>query len=135
MLNCAVMNILNKRKGKILVFSVSAGIIAVAGLLTATLLTGPRSGEAGVLSESFLQQTSELVAGNAITTDAKSIESTLGFKVTYDSSLIKARAQTTDPASTETNIFGVEYDETEIGEPREYSIAKFTVRTPDDSKP
>ena len=135
MLNCAVMNILNKRKGKILVFSVSAGIVAVAGLLTATLLTGPRVGEAGVLSESFLQQTSELVAGNAITTDAKSIESTLGFKVTYDSSLIKARAQTTDPASTETNIFGVEYDETEIGEPRDYSIAKFTVRTPDDSKP
>ena len=53
------------------------------------------------------------------------INSTLGFSISYDTSLFDASGQVTDPASnSEGYVFGTTYQNDELKESREYSLVK-----------
>jgi|GEM_PF-3383796 len=71
----------------------------------------------------------------AVFASGKTITSTLGFSATYDTKTLNARGQVTDPESTDSYIFGVEYDSDELNDERDYSILKFEALNAEDNQP
>ena len=72
-------------------------------------------------------------SSTAVFANGKSISSSLGFKVTYDDTSLKARGQVTDLKSTDTYIFGESFEGDELKDERDYSILKFEAATKDDN--
>ncbi len=55
----------------------------------------------------------------------KTITSSLGYSLSYDSTAFTARAQTTDASSTKEWVSGLDYDGDDLKETRDYSMVKF----------
>lgn len=63
----------------------------------------------------------------------QSINSTLGYSISYDTSSFDASGQVTDPASnSEGYVFGTTYQNDELKESREYSLVKIKPKEVDD---
>jgi Trypsin-like peptidase domain len=72
--------------------------------------------------------TEEILDEVATTQSLQTIQSTLGFKLRYDETMLSASGQTTDGSSTSEYVTGMSYDETELKTPRPYSIVKLKAR-------
>lgn len=103
-------------------------IIAVMLLVLVGTASIP-SGQIGRAQESddVLQSQLEEVLAASVNDSEKlrTIESSLGFKLTYNKTMLDAQGQVTDASSTSTYVTGTTFTEDELDERRDYSIVKF----------
>ena len=126
-----------KNDGKMTKIGLISGtvlIIASFGALVFAHLQRPELLSTTV-NTNAISQLNAAVNSNAVVSNARTINSKLGFSATYDTSIINARAQITNPLSTDTYIYGEEFKDDELVESRDYSMLIFEAKSADSTTP
>ncbi len=99
---------------------IAAAVVILAGVAIYLLFNSIAPKVAAGTPE---QRAAQLVTNG--TTSSRTINSSLGFSVTYNTSTFTAEGQTTDASSTDKYVSGNSYSDKELDQRRPYSIVKF----------
>lgn len=118
------------RRGAALFLAFLSIVLGIVGLALSFRATVPSSSVAHLPVDEQLK--SVLAQSTTDIDKLKTIDSSLGFKLTYNPTILDGQGQTTDASSDDKWISGKTYTEEELYERRDYSIVKFRPKEKDE---
>ena len=116
-------------RSAVVVMALLSIALGATGLVLATRSTSPRTPLAQLPVD---EQLKTVLAQSTLNSDnLKTIDSSLGFKMAFDPTILDGQGQTTDASSNEKWISGKTYTDEELYERRDYSIVKFQPKKTD----
>jgi S1-C subfamily serine protease len=122
------------KRSKLLIAIISIALVVAIGSIVALIIIANKAPQKNdeVINKNINDAVKTLGAdaGGSNFSKRLTVQSSLGFSLTYDPAALDARGQVTDASSTSTYVTGLTYEENDLSEIRDYSLVK--IFPPDD---